>query len=466
MDLVSEIENQLGRLGLGLFPLPPRPSTLDGFTPDLSLIPRDAEGIINQEQGDGSLDGGDSAHKTGVAAFCNSKPDQSLLTVFEADGIMVRHPTQHPWNNWRNCSRDQLLAYCAGCWRAGRSDICQRLFIAHATRIPPFTCQNTERDEPGTTKDPAIGDPMGPHDIMSLKICAGDPAAFLSLVDQFALQVIIELSDPDVEVEKNQILLQSIICGRLNLYVQVHPNYRENIRHYWSGWRKEPQIAEALVWVVEKELERYKGIPVIPLLPQNLIRFLRETDWQEEFRTIDPGRIPALATKFAEATLKDAAAHFLLTLNLAINEVARQLSLIAATAEQIAHSLAALNQTPNLIRGALENLGLSGAVVSKAMSLAFPGIPHVDGPVAPHVDVAAKAHVDVAPIHTDIAAAHGDTAGVHGDVTILGAHADSILTPHADGILTPHMDAIATPHVDEAPSAHVDTPAQGHVDTP
>jgi len=85
-------------------------------TPQVSGYPC-AEGI------EFTVDFGDSAHNTGILAFCNSQQDQEYLPLFEqSPGIMVRHPSQPPWNNWKNCTRDQLLAYSAGCWRAKKYD--------------------------------------------------------------------------------------------------------------------------------------------------------------------------------------------------------------------------------------------------------------------------------------------------------------------------------------------------------
>jgi hypothetical protein len=113
------------QIGAGQFPVPPNSNTLDGHVPNLSGLARDSLGIINQLQGDNSLDGGDSADRTGVAAFCNSVEDKNLLRLFENNGIMVRHPTQSPWNNWKNCTRDQLIGYTSGCLQ--RSSILTQL---------------------------------------------------------------------------------------------------------------------------------------------------------------------------------------------------------------------------------------------------------------------------------------------------------------------------------------------------
>lgn len=164
--------------------LPPQRNTLEGHVPDLQGLARDNVGIIDQLQDINTLDGGDSVHRTGVAAFCNSTDDQKLLHLFEHDGIMVRHLTHVPWDNCKNCTRDQLIGYTAGCWRAGFFDINQRLLHAHVTRFPPHTCQDTEKDYPGTTNKPPIEDPLEPNYLKYWQICANQNGAFKDSVGQ------------------------------------------------------------------------------------------------------------------------------------------------------------------------------------------------------------------------------------------------------------------------------------------
>lgn len=314
MSTVPALEKFVSFVKAGMFLLPPDPNNIAGFVPLINEVRRDALGLVGQLDRDAPidathLDGGDSAHKTGVLAFCNSRTDQVLLGLFESNGVMVRHPEQVPWNNPKNCSRDQLTGFTAGCWRAGRQDIAARLLSAHALRIPPFTCQNIQDDAEGKDKVPPIGDPMGPHDVMALRICSGDQIAHLDLIGQFVLHAAIELADRDITVEKNQLILEAIICGRLNLYIQVHPNFRENIRDYWSGWRRQGQIGEAFIAVIERELERYANqLPVPLLLPTNVLSAAMKLNWNEVL-TLDPAKHLALAEQFADAFLLDAQQH-------------------------------------------------------------------------------------------------------------------------------------------------------------
>ncbi|MDN3676901.1 hypothetical protein QWY90_06215 [Flavobacterium paronense] len=218
-----------------------------------------------------TVDFGDSAHKTGILAFCNSEKDKLNLPLYEKPdmpGFMVRHPSIPPANNWKNCTRDQLLAYSAGCWRSGKHDIVKRLLDEHNKRTNAIgmpLCQNSEENCPGSTKQFYATDVLAPHDVMFLRICSGDFDAYKDPIAQLSLQIAIEVTDRDIKVEKNQLLLQAIICGRLDLYVHVHDNFRENIMQYWVGKndegysRDQAQIGEALIKVVECELRRYSG---------------------------------------------------------------------------------------------------------------------------------------------------------------------------------------------------------------
>jgi hypothetical protein len=325
---------------------------------------------------------------------------------------------------------------------------------------------------------------------MYLRICAGDNGAFMDAAGQFVLQVATELAGKDQTVDKNNLLLHCIVCGRLNLFVQVVSNWEETLRYYWSGWRQQSRIAEELIWVVKKELERYPSI-AIPLLPEHIIALLRSLNWKAELQNMDPLHHAQLAAKFAEAALQDAADTFVNTLHLGLDEGTAQLNKLGATADQVAKAFAVIDQTPNAIRNALQANGLPDALISQAIQRAFPGIPHVDTSAIPHIDVAAKPHVDVAAGHADRGGAHTNLSSGHVDMTtghtntasghtdlgggwshtdFGGVHGD-IGGIHTDtgGVHTDfaHIDnMIPPPHVDVAPKAHIDTPVTAHVDTP
>ncbi|GAB3571466.1 hypothetical protein [Hymenobacter daeguensis] len=329
INLSQALENFIGFFENGMFIVPPDSNRLGNYSPNFIALnnQRDELGIIGQIQEDNiTIDTGDSAHKTGIIAFCNSREDQALLHNFERNGIMVRHPSHVPWNNWKNCSRDQLLAYVSGCWRSNQNNIVSRLLDKHYERtiagIP--TCQNTEADYEGTTKSPAIGDPLAPHDIMFLRVCSGIDNAHLDLLGQFALQVAIEVTPKSFEDEYTQLLLEAIVCGRLDLFVQVHTEYKKNLRYYWTR-RKQSEIAESLIHIIELELPRYEGQFPIPLLiPTNLLNEIYKLDLINEILSIDPIRKIELANRFLQAAFKDTQQYalYLYKLNIALLNIA------------------------------------------------------------------------------------------------------------------------------------------------
>lgn len=240
-------------------------------------VKKKEESVSEYECGDKinktKIDFGDSAHHTGFLAFLNSDVDKENLPLYEVKGkpgFMYRHPTQAPWNNWKNCTRDQLLAFAAGCWRAKKYDIVERLLDEHNKRpnaVGLPLCQNSEKDCPMTQKQFYETDILTPVDVMFLKICAGNFEAYKDPIGQLNLQIAIEVTDKnDISKEKNQLILQAIVCGRLDLYVEVHDNYKENIRYYWGdrpdgGGQHMPDIGEAFIRAIEQELQRYSEQP-------------------------------------------------------------------------------------------------------------------------------------------------------------------------------------------------------------
>lgn len=260
----AEFTNQLQHGALGFILLPPNPGFLGAKNYPFDGLSRDVEGIAMQFQDNGTLDGGDSANRTGILAFLNSAHDQQLLERFEAGGVMRRHPTQGFWADPKNCSRDQLLGFMAGCWRAGRTDIAKRLLDAHEAR--GNLCQNIQHDGPDTLKNPPIGDPLLPHHHMFMRVCAGQTGAHWELVGQYFLQVDIEAAAVRDD-EINQLIPVAWVCGRLDHFAKFIPDYQERLNAYWGGWRGQPQIAAALGDAIRTELERYKGFITLPFPP-------------------------------------------------------------------------------------------------------------------------------------------------------------------------------------------------------
>ncbi len=250
-------------------------------------------------------------------------------------------------------------------------------------------------------------------------------------------------------------------------------------------------------------------VPSLDQLPQAIIAYVQAhaaelfqallTNADAWLRALAQGAITLVANVAAVLidhfgrSVDEAAAALRNTLNRGAADIARELNAAGKALDQIAGSLAALSDPPAIVRGALEAIGAPAAEVSRAMQRAFPGIPHIDGPITPHVDTPLVPHVDVAPVHTDVAPVHADVTTSHGDTTgphtdgtgphvdasgfgihtdiggvhgdVGGLHAD-VGGIHTDLITTPHADMIVSPHVDTPAAAHVDVPSIGHIDTP
>ncbi len=313
----SALEHLVGLVRNARRPLP-NPNTLGGYQPVLTALAasrQEGTGVVWQKQGsvEKPFDGGDSDHRTGVLAFCGSKQDADNLPQFFnfATGLAVRHPNQPPWNNPNNYTRDQLTGYMAGCWRAGRTDIAQALFNAHERR--GFTCQDFEDDYPGTTKQPPVGDLLAPHDIMYLRVCAGDVDAVSDIVGQLSMFTNIQILGADKTTEINQPLLQAIVCCQLDVFLSAHPNFNEQLIYYWEGedgiWRQQREIADALINVVAIEKERYESTDVFDyLIPANILEEIRHIDLNEALNALknaNPIYFAELAGKLAIAALRD-----------------------------------------------------------------------------------------------------------------------------------------------------------------
>ncbi|MGB3489835.1 MAG: hypothetical protein WBA62_17210 [Xanthobacteraceae bacterium] len=386
--IFDQVKQYTDMLTTGQFPIPPWAGTLGVHVPDVSGVPRDDDNIICQPEtsdtsapdtfapmhtAHGLMDGGDSAARTGVAAFCNSKQDMELLPRFEKNGFMVRHPKHFPWNNPKNCTRDQLLAFLSGCWRARKLTISQSLLTTHAAR--GYVCQNIERDKPGTTKSPPVGDILLPDDIMYLHICAGDEKMFMEPFGQLALQVAIQVADRSAHTDKTNLMLECIVCGRLNLFVQVHQNYKEMLRWYFledrGANRQLGRIAEELIFVVDQELKRYPSSNV-PLLPTATLDFLRKVDLRAELKNMNAKNHLDLAAKFAQANLKDAATTFVGPMKLSLEVATTRLQGLGASASTIARGFADAKKKPADISKALGDAGITAPDIQQAIQIAFP----------------------------------------------------------------------------------------------
>ena len=380
----------------GTSPLPPDPNTLGDYKPDLSTLLRDADDIIMRWQAScGEIpgpdaDGGDSAHRVGSAAFCNSAVDKGLLPKFEdGHGIMLRHPTQVPWNKSNNCTLDQLKGYSVGCWRAGLTDITKRLLEQHALRN--WKCQNLYAPDrcPVRRHPEKLPDGLQPHEIMSLRISAGDNQAYLDPVMQFWMYASIQITDIGAAADNPNLIFESILCGRLNVFVAAHPNYKDLLRNYWNSNQQAP-LAEVIIDVVEQELKRYPKT-MLPLLPENQLNFLKSVNLSDELKNIEPGHRSQMAEHFAEAALRDAAGLFNHMLDNTIENTIKQLKSLSpeATADQIVKSLndAKSGKPADVIGAGLSAAGFAQDQVNHAVQavepLLMPGPPDLRPPIPP-----------------------------------------------------------------------------------
>lgn len=303
-----------------------RPEALPA-PPNLECVRR-VDGLPMQWQGPGSdaahaadpkvkaLDGGDSAHRAGLLAFCGSSDDARVLPRYLLDtGVMVRHPTDPPWNNPWNSTRDQLIGYLAGCWRSGQFDLARALYQTHANRNPPFTCQSRQADEPGTDKLEGVGDLLGPHEIMYFRVCCGDFDAAADLLGNVALYVSMEMADDDPATkgaENTQVLLMAAVCGQLDVFVARNERYKDVQRAYWGSgdeFRHQACVADAVIATTQFELSRYPVVDVLDMLvPHNILDALKGIDVGEALRdlkVVNPLWWLETSMKLTVATLSD-----------------------------------------------------------------------------------------------------------------------------------------------------------------
>lgn len=214
------------------------------------MIHRDEHGIICQHDiySEASrLDGGDSASRTAIMAICGSSTDADLLKSFINYGTMVRHPHQEPWNNPKNCTRDQLIPFAAALWAWEMYSESTALLITHSRRR--WRCQNTEADIPGTTKKWGA-DWLAPDHRLHLKLAAGWHLQETSRLERWWLDVSIFWSTKvRPSSEQNQIICQCLVAGKdyVRKYVDMHPNFEGSLRRYWGGWRDQMEIAELFI---------------------------------------------------------------------------------------------------------------------------------------------------------------------------------------------------------------------------
>jgi hypothetical protein len=120
------------------------------------MIIRDSHNLI---VGDKTGDGGDTLNREGIASFLFGVVSPGLLICLNEKEYPVRHPYDEPWDNYKNCSRDQLIpAICVG-FKLKDKDISNR--ILQTVKDHNGFASNIERDYVGTKKKPY------PHDFIN-----------------------------------------------------------------------------------------------------------------------------------------------------------------------------------------------------------------------------------------------------------------------------------------------------------
>jgi hypothetical protein len=206
------------------------------------MIKRDEHGIIVQHdpQNQSYGDGGDSSRATGIMALFDSKFDQQIIAKhYTQNEGFVRHPTQTKWNDPKDFSRDQLLCLVAGMKKSGLSSLVRREFFRQYWK---GICPN--------------GDLLGPEFFWHVIRCGRVYWLYFLWPIGIVSQIIhiIYMTKVAPRQEQNQTIAIAAISDLLWLWVFLHPNWKQSIRDYWSGWRNQNEIAEFLIEQIEQSM--------------------------------------------------------------------------------------------------------------------------------------------------------------------------------------------------------------------
>lgn len=196
---------------------------------------RDKYSIITQDG-----DGGDSAFSTGMMAMTGSKIDIKNMWLFiEDDGSIVRHPFQEKWDDPKLTSRDQVVAFFAGA-RNSDDETVKSSALSYAKKWK-------------VNKDILL-----PHVKGYLYLCAGKSIPLMLLPFAYLTLILSILWDAFIKPnhEMNQSVAISSMYGRiwLSLLNNLHPNLKDNITCYFSGWRNKKQMGIEINLFIEGEL--------------------------------------------------------------------------------------------------------------------------------------------------------------------------------------------------------------------
>lgn len=214
------------------------------------MIYRDKFGYPVDETGDG----GDSAVRAGILGLFSDDPITTICNYEAKPGLLVRHPTQYPWQNPWNFSRDQMMCLVS----ALPPKVVRRVLWATLRR---FCCaQNYERDHPGTTKYPwphrvdgkwrafDFADPLLPQHIGHLIVCARVYWLYPFLIVSWPLLYLSCLwNSTNVKTEQNQLICMVKKAGPwwVKVYKRHNVVWKLQTRYYWAS-RGEEQYSDLI----------------------------------------------------------------------------------------------------------------------------------------------------------------------------------------------------------------------------
>lgn len=172
----------------------------------------------------GSTDYEDSARLAGIVkVFDYVRVDMTKYYQFNQ---YVRHPYATKYS----MSRDQTIPLMAGLYLQGRTDLVHLDFVNGKDVFTPSHRGHIRR-------------------------CQGKKAFWYQ--DLWLWFDVIWSCKFDPDHESNQLLCMLMIHPDkkyLKYWLKNHPDFRKNIRYYWSGWRGEGELAEYMINKLEKFL--------------------------------------------------------------------------------------------------------------------------------------------------------------------------------------------------------------------